>query len=98
MASGSTFEAGGDPTRTYENRFDALPDILEGVTGPSDYQRFLPGQGVVEEASRPTKMDGTPRGVALSFTGHPVRRNATLAAVSPQRASPECPPPRTWKD
>ena len=48
MASGSTVEAGIDPTRTYENKFDALPDILEGVTGLQGYQRFLPGQGVVE--------------------------------------------------
>ena len=47
MASGSTVEAGGDPTRTYENRPDSFPVILEGVTGPPGYQRFLPGQGVV---------------------------------------------------
>ena len=68
-----------------------MPDILEGATGPSDYQRFLPGQGVVEEASRPTKTDETPRGVALSFTGHPVRRNTTIGRGLAPAGKPRVP-------
>ena len=96
-ASGSTVEAGIDPTRTYENKFDALPDILEGVTGLQGYQQFLPGCGRVGLQAHGDGRD-PPRGRPLDYRKPGSQIRDVKAAVSPRRASLDVRPRYTWKD